>query len=87
MLSYCAGCGANYEWDDWPKHRMCATNKVETATNRISDATNGVSDSGLAREDSGRTETGSVARTANRRSRAAYNAYQREYMRKIRAAV
>jgi hypothetical protein len=80
-------------------HKDCATNTVATngilatnnatntgpgnATNTIADeATNGVVDGSLVDPAVGSARMG---RTANRRDREAYNAYQREYMRKRRA--
>ena len=60
--------------------RLTATNGEQNATNK--DVKEGeVSVSGKAEE----TQTVLVSRTANRRTKEAYNAYQREYMRRRRA--
>ena len=79
--------------DVW-KRQQLATNKDV----RLTDATNGIAvgDESHQPEDSelpakaaanrgfGKVDSG--GRTTNRRSREAYNAYQREYMRRKRAA-
>lgn len=93
VMQRCAGCGKGY----WPTqawiHQKCATN---AATNGANATNEGSEDRGngcgaeaptltvtTATPVSGGTVV--VARTANRRTREAYNAYQREYMRKERA--
>lgn len=54
-----------------------ATNSVATNS-----ATNGEPD---VKTSHSRPERGAAGQTANRRSRDAYNAYQRDYMRKVRS--
>ena len=94
----CGGCGKSY-WgtQEWIHQGCLATNRI--ATN--ADATNVNGDERPKRSSTGRgvvpvvevdgpTPAGIVGgvygvRTANRRSREVYNAYQREYMRKRRA--
>lgn len=74
-----------------------ATNRIATNTSATNKRTDGVDGVGGIPEVSGCVqgpvlpgvsgvrEVGSDSRTANRRSRESYNAYQREYMRKRRA--
>lgn len=69
-MKSCPLCGHAHE--AWQAH-VFATNRVPVATNRPEPATN-------AAEIATNTD-----RTLNRRSRDAYNEYQREYMRKRRA--
>jgi hypothetical protein len=96
MKPKCDLCGSRHE--PYQAH-VFATNRVrltESATN--TSATNKRSGEGLPGCEgfSGGAELGSqvdapggealvLTRTKNRRSREAYNAYQREYMRKVRA--
>lgn len=90
---YCNRCGVLYEAGEERNHRTCATN-VTPATNSDatnSDATN-TSSRSAGRVDSAkpavvvaRAGSRGAGKTKNRRTREAYNAYQREYMRRRRA--
>ena len=92
MKPLCEICETRHE--NYQAH-VFATNRIATnkdATNRTagSDAKNEPADSGCVEgvaADPGRVEVDTGGRTANRRGRAAYNAYQREYMRKRRLKV
>lgn len=84
-------CGKAY----WPaqkwQHGGCATNgeRLTDATNKeASPEVSNEARSAVVSDDSGSDAGGAkagVVRTLNRRSREAYNAYQREYMRRRRA--
>jgi len=87
----CRLCEALH-WSHEP-HKF-ATNTIEVATNTATNRDDAATNKGTAVHDSisapavqvgvGESES-VVARTSNRRSREAYNSYQREYMRKRRA--
>jgi hypothetical protein len=89
-MPYCSRCTQTVE--DIRSHR-CATNKAtNSATNRPAAKSNPVvAEAAVVAKEVLRGELAArspevwVGRTANRRSREAYNAYQREYMRKRRA--
>ncbi len=98
MKPLCDICGDRHE--SWQSHRFAtniasnkrltdATNKESNATNRVDGAVGIPEVSGglpgsVVQNVSGMRKVGGDTRTANRRSREAYNAYQREYMRKWR---
>jgi hypothetical protein len=94
MKPKCDLCGSRHE--PYQAHVFGATNRVrltESATNTSAtnrSATNGERDSGcnpktVGVHDGGDYRGGGTSeKTANRRSRVSYNAYQREYMRKRR---
>ena len=96
----CEGCGKSYWWPaaGW-QHEKCATNAATNILAnvpevRLTDATNGIEQSdrdmqGSESEAAGghsvrERDSGVAGKTQNRRSREAYNAYQRQYMRKYR---
>jgi hypothetical protein len=82
----CPGCGEGYFRNQAWQHEGCATNTVATnksATNKpMGNAAR--SDPDKVGREAGVTGGERPARTLNRRDRSAYNAYQREYMRKRR---
>lgn len=93
MKPLCPICSTRHE--SYQAH-VFATNRIATnkdATNKRADGVNvdGIPEvSGgvqrpVVQDVSGVREVGADSRTANRRSREAYNAYQREYMRRKRA--
>jgi hypothetical protein len=85
-------CGGEY-WraQSW-QHEGCATNRTATNGVRLTDATNRRAvDGGVSAGDVQSLsvvevvgEVARASRTANRRTRESYNAYQREYMRSVR---
>jgi hypothetical protein len=80
---------AHYGWQAHTFATNTATNKAATnnATNRDSDRACVVVGGASDQESVGQSDVlvaSPAVRTANRRDRAAYNAYQREYMRRKR---
>ena len=76
MIPQCALCGSRHY--AYQAH-VFATNATNGATNKAA-----VEVEPANTEEGSGSATSGVVRTANRRERDAYNAYQREYMRQYR---